>query len=351
MKISVISGKGYSSIGVPDARFAWRGESSGDYGNSGNRLNLIAAPMLYFLRPWTTQDAGSDQEISQAIYPEYREEPNHPAWFPAQQLGAPQEYLSRYVAVETHEQPIAYATLWELRKNRYRFDLGVRPEWQEQGIATSLLSLITKDAHAAGATGLQARVRDDKPKAIDFIQRRGFRESHRMGAYRVDFSMIRLGDFQDACARLREQGLEVTNLAALREHDPHYIERFHELYSAARDGWPDPDPPPAGESAVPGEWIRRWLKESRLPEAFLIARHSQRYVAFTSFFDIGTAVHPEYRRKGIATLLKAASIADAQRCGFHGQTTSTASPGMQAVLTKLGYRRLWSEIRLIREMQ
>lgn len=304
--------------------------------------------MRYILRPWTASDAGCDQEISQAIYPEYREEPGHPAWFPAQQLGAPPEYLSRYVAMETcNERPIAYATLWELRKNRYRFDLAVRPEWQEQGIGTELLSQITKDAQAAGATGLQARVRDDKPKAIDFIQRRGFLESHRMGAYRLDFTKIHVWDFQDACARLREQSLEVINLASLRQHDPHYLERFHELYSAARDGWPDPDPDPAGQSAIPVEWIKRWLDESRLPEAFLIAKHGQRLVAFTSFFDIGTGVHPDYRRKGVATSLKAASIADSKRRGFHGQTTSTASPGMQAVLTKLGYRRLWSEIRLI----
>jgi len=82
---------------------------------------------------------------------------------------------------------------------------------------------------------------------------------------------------------------------------------------------------------------------------FFIATHKQRYVGFTSFFGIGTAVHPEYRGRGIATLLKAGSIADGQGRGLRGQTTSTASPAMQRVLEKLGYRRMWSEIRLLRE--
>jgi hypothetical protein len=50
--------------------------------------------MKYFLRSWTDYDAGIDREISQALYPEYREEPRHPAWFPAQQLGAPRETSS-----------------------------------------------------------------------------------------------------------------------------------------------------------------------------------------------------------------------------------------------------------------
>lgn len=310
--------------------------------------------MSYFLRSWTDRDAGSDREISHAIYPEYREEPYHPAWFPAQQIGEPREYSSRYVVVETQkDERVAYAKLWEFRPRRYRFDLAVRPEWQQQGIATQLLSQVITDAQAFGATGLQARVRDDKPKSLEFIRRRGFHESHRMGAYRLDFAQAGVYDFQEAFAQLRDRGIEVTNLAALREKDSHFFERFQELYSAAREGWPDPDPDPdpAKPIPVPFERLQRWLGEAQLPEAFFIAKRAQHCIAFTSFFSIGTAVHPEYRRKGIATLLKAGSIADAQRRGFQGQTTSTASPAMQTVLERLGYRRIWSEIRLIRAMQ
>jgi GNAT superfamily N-acetyltransferase len=140
---------------------------------------------------WTDCDANSDREISQAIYPEYREDPHHPAWFSARQLGAPREWSSRYVAVETHnDQRVAYATLWELRPRRYRFDLAVRPEWQEQGIGTKIFVQVMRDAEALGATGLQARVRDDKHKALEFISHRGFCESHRMGAYRLNFTEV-----------------------------------------------------------------------------------------------------------------------------------------------------------------
>lgn len=304
------------------------------------------------LRSWTDQDAGIDREISQAIYPEYREEPGHPAWFPGEQLGAPRECSTRYVVVEDREhRRAAYAAMWELRPRRYRFDLAVHPGWQRQGIGTQLLSQVMSDAQAFGATGLQARVRDDKPGALEFIRRRGFQESHRMGAYRIDFAQAGVGGFQGAFARLLDGGIEVTNLAALREQGAAYLVEFHGLYSSAREGWPDPDPDPAGPTPVPRDRIQRWLDEVQLPEAFFIARHGGRCVGFTSFFGIGTGVHPEYRRKGIATQLKAGSIADARRRGFRGQTTSTASPGMQAVLERLGYRRIWSEIRLIRSME
>jgi GNAT superfamily N-acetyltransferase len=307
--------------------------------------------MTYALRSWTDADAGSDRQISQAIYPEYREEPDHPAWFPAQQLGAPREYSSRYVAMETRtERRVAYATLWELRPRRYRFDLAIRPEAQGQGLGAQLFSRVLEDAQASGATGIQARVRDDKAEALAFVRRRGFIESHRMGAYRLDIGHGAFASAKTFFQELHDSGIEVTTLADARKQDAHWLARSHALYSAAREGWPDPDPDPQGASAISTEEFKRWLDQLQFPESFFIATHKQQHVAFTSFTGIGTAVHPEYRGRGIATLLKAGSIADARGRGLRGQTTSTASPAMQRVLAKLGYRRLWSEVRLLKEI-
>jgi GNAT superfamily N-acetyltransferase len=305
--------------------------------------------MLFRVRSWSDVDAGNDREISQAIYPEYRKEPGHPAWFPARQLGMPSECSCRYVAVDIRDdRPVGYASLWKLRPRRYRFDLAVRPDWQKQGIATQLLSQVTKDATALGATGLQARVRDDKHDALEFIRRRGYLESHRMGAYRLDFGDANVMEFQEARIRLQDCGVELTNLADARQQNSDYRRQFYELYSAAREGWPDPDPTQA--ELIPFEWVSRWLEDASQPEALFMATYAQRYIGFSSIFDIGTAVHPSFRGRGIATLLKSASVADARARGFHGQTTSTASPAMQRVLQRLGYKRLWAEIRLIREM-
>lgn len=61
-----------------------------------------------------------------------------------------------------------------MRPGRYRFDPAVRPEWQRQGIGAQILSRLMSDAQQLGATGLQARVRDNKPEALEFIRRRGF---------------------------------------------------------------------------------------------------------------------------------------------------------------------------------
>lgn len=306
--------------------------------------------MRYLLRAWTVQDAGTDREISRSNYPEYREDPAHPAWFPAPQLGAPRAWSSRYIVEHDTGNAAAYATLWEVRSGRYRFDLAVRPAYQRQGVGTDLLTRVVSDAKGLGATGLQARVRDDKREALEFIGRRGFHEVHRMGAYRLDFADLERAVVEPAFARLQQRAIGVTNLAAARADDSEYLHRFVELYSATREGWPDPDPAPS-PTPISIDELKSWLDNCRLPEAFFIATYKQRYIAFTSFFGIGTAVHPEFRHHGIATLLKAGSIADAQGRGFRGQTTSTASCGMQRLLERLGYRRLWSEVRLIRAME
>ncbi len=302
----------------------------------------------YVLRRWSDRDAGNDRVISDAVYPEYQDEPGHSSWFPARQLGAPAECSSRYL-VESHQgSPIGYATIWELRPTRYRFDLAIRPESQRQGIGSVLFTQVIRDAERLGATGLQARVRDDKPEPLAFVIRRGFHETHRMGAYRIDFSGVPASDPEEARSRLRKLGFEVTTLAALRVQDAHYLTRFHELYSAARHGWPDPDPDPAGPVPTPIEQLKSWLDAADQPEAFFIAKQGDRHIGFTSFFSIGTAVHPDYRSRGIATMLKSVSIADARSRGLKGQTSATANPAMQKVFERLGYRRLRSEIRLIR---
>src|SRR5262245_40457131 len=106
------------------------------------RIPRTTGPMRFTLRPWTDHDTGTDREISRSNYPEYREDPAHPAWFPAPQLGAPRAWSSRYLVEHDTGNAVAYATLWDVRSGRYRFDLAVRPEFQRQGVGTDLLGRV-----------------------------------------------------------------------------------------------------------------------------------------------------------------------------------------------------------------
>jgi RimJ/RimL family protein N-acetyltransferase len=108
---------------------------------------------------------------------------------------------------------------------------------------------------------------------------------------------------------------------------------------------PHPAPPPA------------WLAEQAiglpdsLPDAFFIVRDGMRYVGMSYLHrDLDdprrllqriTAIHAEYRGRGIALALKLKTIEYAQQHGFHEIRTAVESnnPSMLAINAKLGFVR------------
>jgi mycothiol synthase len=106
---------------------------------------------------------------------------------------------------------------------------------------------------------------------------------------------------------------------------------------------PHPAPPPA------------WLFEQALglpeslPDAFFIVRDGLRYVGMSYLHRDNkipdrllqriTAIHAEYRGRGIALALKVKTIAYAQQHGFHEIRTAVESnnPSMLAINAKLGF--------------
>ena len=64
-----------------------------------------------------------------------------------------------------------------------------------------------------------------------------------------------------------------------------------------------------------------------------------------------TAVHVDWRRRGIASLLKLHTIAYAQRHGHEEITTRTASQGMRALNERLGFQQDGVEVRLVKRIE
>jgi len=93
--------------------------------------------------------------------------------------------------------------------------------------------------------------------------------------------------------------------------------------------------------------------EIKYPEHFSILKVKGDYIGFTSAKnpETGTAVHPEYRNFGAATYLKAFNINQCIEAGEDYFESATASPQMQRVNEKLGYRfNGLSEVRFVKEL-
>jgi ribosomal protein S18 acetylase RimI-like enzyme len=257
--------------------------------------------------------------------------------------------LVRYLA-EADGQTVAYAYFFEIAwappDGRYWCVIRVRPEYARRGIGQQLYQQLLTDLRARGAQAALLELDDTLAALRPALERRGFRALLRSWAFSLDVRTCDLAAFAAPDPRLR--GLQITTLAQERARAADWLPPLQQLYSAVAGDVPIPlHPYPA-----PGpEWLAEQalgLPES-LPDAFFIVRDGERYVGMSYLhrdpeqssllLQRITAIHAEYRGRGMALALKLNTIAYAQQHGFHAIRTAVESnnPSMLAINAKLGF--------------
>lgn len=257
--------------------------------------------------------------------------------------------LVRYLA-EVSGQIVAYAYYFEIAwappQGRYWCVIRVLPAYQRRGIGARLYARLLDDLARRGAAAMQLELDDTLTALAPSLERRGFRELLHSWAFALDPRAADLAPFATAYDRLG--GPEITTLAAELARGADWLPPLHDLYISVAGDVPIPIHPHPAPSP---EWLAQQaigLPES-LPEAFVMARDSARYVGMSylhadadhpcRLFQRITAVHPGYRGRGIALALKLKTIEYAQRHGCHEIRTAVESnnPGMLAINRKLGF--------------
>mgnify|MGYP001258245345 CR=1 FL=1 len=271
----------------------------------------------------------------------------------------------RWLAVSTiTEEVIGYGCVWNtLAPRKYRLDVLVRPDWRRRGVGSRLLEELIVELQALAAVSLQARARDDETYALAFLEHHGFVEIHRMVYVRLDLANANPGAFRPLVERILASGVSVSTLAAEQARDPHCWAKLHSLHDAARLGWPNPDPDPDAGPLAPQpyhEFEQMLWGLNPIPEAFFIACSQDQYLGYSGLapnpqdpgclYSANTAVRPEVRGKGIATALKVCTVEYAKQHGHAAIQTSSANPAMIAVNEKLGFQRVWSEVRVVKQL-
>jgi len=220
------------------------------------------------------------------------------------------------------------------------------PAWQRQGVGQGLLNHLTNQARIRENVGVHMRARLDYPHALSFLAQRGFTETHRMYGLRLAVQHADLAPFWPHVQHLAARGMIITTLVAERHQNPAYVRQLHELHNAVAPDWPDPERVPFTPVAF-DDFARRLERETQAcPGAFFIAKAGSTAIGYCGLSALGTAVHPGYRRQGVATALKVTAIADAQQRGQATVFTCTANPAMLAINKKLGYQHETVEVRL-----
>lgn len=259
------------------------------------------------------------------------------------------QQLARYIA-ESHGTAVGYAYWFEVDwappAGRYWCVIRVLPGYVRRGLGGQLYERLLADLRQRGARAALLELDDTLAGLRPALERRGFREALHSWAFTLDPRACDLAPFAAADRRLG--GLEITTLAAELALGADWLAPLHRLYTAVAGEVPIPihphrDPPPA------------WLAQqalglpASLPEAFFIVRDGPRYVGMSYLHrdvDIPgrllqriTAIHSEYRGRGVALALKLRTIEYARRHGAHAIVTAVESnnPRMLALNAKLGF--------------
>lgn len=285
--------------------------------------------------------------IENAIFPEYQNDSVN--WRAGQQFDDPTQACSKYVAVEINRDLlVGYGAIRTTYPHRYRLNLMVDPEWQRRGIGRTLFAKLEEDLVALKAISLQARVRSDKLEALAFVQRQGFSEVHRMEGMGLSVKEADLSRFAILFSELGDQGVVLASLAEEEEEDPDWSLKLYELHKMALQDWPNDDPT-RPNTIIPRDAFADSIKDQvAQPQGVFIAKVNGNYVGYCG--EIGTAVHPNFRRRGIATALKVSYVNFAKRHGMETLFTSSANPAIIAMNEKIGYRAENTEVRFIKRL-
>lgn len=295
------------------------------------------------IRAIQPHDYESAMALFIAAYPERARETN--TWALAEQ----QEAARRWVVTdETSKQVLGYGAIWRVRPGKFRMDLIVHLDWRRRGIGTHILNQLVEGASSAGAATLQARADDNADESLTFLERRGFAETMQMHRLVLRVAEADLTPFSNIEAQLAACGIVITTLHDEQIWEPALWEKFFDLYNDVRHGWPDPDPggPPA--TLTVDECRDMVNRFGLVPESFFIAKQGDAYLGFTG--GVGTGVRPACRNQGIATALKVRAIASARERNREMIHTSSGNPAMVRVNEKLGFRRVSTEVRLVKSL-
>ncbi len=263
----------------------------------------------------------------------------------------PKDKIALDIAAEAEDgKLVAYGRVWQPAsveaEGVLQVTVWVDPAWTGRGIGGSLYRALEAFARAEGFTRLWVEHREDWARSSAAVSAAGFQEIGRERESWLEVDGFDAGRFEALRARLESDGIQFTTLAEEMKVSDDAVDSLYQLAKVAQKDQPLP------EGAQHAETFEEWanhITESPAsdPSGIVIAKDGDRYVGYTSlwFKDVGdpstsmTAVHPDYRGRGIATSVKVDAISIVRDRGYKKMWTSNyhINDAMLAVNKRLGY--------------
>ncbi len=241
--------------------------------------------------------------------------------------------------------------------------VGVMRGHRKRGLGSALLEAMEAEARRRKAPRVLAGTDASLEGALEWAQKRGYREIGRRIESYVYVQTFDPAPFTDVVDRVSTSGVTLRSLAeVLAGRDAGATETFwRDLYEADAPMWEDV-PWATPTPHLPWDKFRKMMVESGkiVPEATIIALDGDKIAGYTSTGKTGTdrgytymtGTGRAYRGRGIGTALKVAMLAGAKKASLRAMLTTNDEPNkaMRGINAKLGYVMLPAHIELERTL-
>ncbi|MGI8922923.1 MAG: GNAT family N-acetyltransferase [Fimbriimonadales bacterium] len=258
---------------------------------------------------------------------------------------------------ENEGEPVGFARIYRNIGSydplKWYAEIGVLPEHRGSGLGKSLYDHVLETIRAEGAVSIMGRVSDEDSCSLQFFQNRGFAEVKR------DFESILHLDEIDKELLEKLDRVDVDFQPFAEVDSPEFRRNWHLLFELLRKDVPRLEPPtPFSYEQFEEIFV---VDPDFLWDISQVARDNEGLIGFTylyrsdveaELFQALTAVHRDYRGRGIAKALKARSAKRAIEAGYKTvrADNDTRNAPMLAINDRLGYKRLPGMITLAKDL-
>lgn len=312
-----------------------------------------------WVRPFDMGSVADYREVvalDNAIDPEHADSVEN--WMHWDANRNPDHLLRRFIA-EREGQVVAYGqyghTEWSHREDKYFIWVGVHPDHERKGYGSALWDDILKRLMKREPGELVSWTRENRTRAVQFLEKRGFEQVMRMPISRINPQAFDPAPFAGKLARVEQSGIVVKSLAELQREDPEWLQKSYDLDWECVQDVPSVD----GHTQMSlDEWSRKLLESPNfLPEGWFIALDGEQYVGLSCLWrgstrsdklETGlTGVVRSHRRRGVATALKVRALAFARDRGIvEIDTDNEENNPMLQLNYQLGFRSLPAQLEM-----
>ncbi len=211
-------------------------------------------------------------------------------------------------------------------------------------VAEMIFKQVEQESQKLEVKTLEMTAREDRME-FSFLQQHGFAELERMFESVLDVAQFEPNGFRNYVDRAAQHGIQLSNLA---EHlsNPEKVKEVYGLSIALHR-----DVPRRGEFVVWDfdKWKTNTIESPKfMPEGWILASASERLVGISQLWKTSTkgqlntgltGVLPEYRRQGIAHVLKLRAVEVAKQLGAERISTQnhTVNRAMLSINEAMGF--------------